>query len=53
VILKYPAANSIILKKEEEDNILKILSLKATLYKHPNYTLESSKHPLDLVRLSL
>jgi hypothetical protein len=47
VILKCPAAN------EKEKDILKILNSKATLHKHPIYTLESSKHPLNLVRLSL
>jgi hypothetical protein len=29
------------LKIQKENNILKILNLKATLYKHPNFTLES------------
>jgi hypothetical protein len=41
------------LKLEKDNNILKILNSKATLHKHPIYTLESSKHPLNLVRLSL
>jgi hypothetical protein len=40
-------------KIEKDNNILKILNSKATLHKHPIYTLESSKHPLNLVRLSL
>jgi hypothetical protein len=40
-------------KIKKENDILKILNSKATLHKHPIYTLESSKHPLNLVRLSL
>jgi hypothetical protein len=41
------------LKIEKDNNILKILKSVAMIHKHPIYTLESSKHPLNLVRLSL
>jgi hypothetical protein len=39
--------------KSRYNNILKILKSVAILHKPPIHTLESSKHPLNLVRLSL
>jgi hypothetical protein len=41
------------LKIEKENNIFKILKSVALLHKPPIYALESWKHPLNLVRLSL
>jgi hypothetical protein len=43
----------LLLKSLKENNILKILNPQAALQKHPIHTLESSKHPLNIVRLSL
>jgi hypothetical protein len=52
--IKMPRREFNNLKKiKKEKDIFKILNSKATLHKHPIYTLESSKHPLNLVRLSL
>jgi hypothetical protein len=42
----------LLLKILKENAIIKILKPQAALQKHPIYTLESSKHPLNLVRLS-
>jgi hypothetical protein len=38
-------------KKLKRKDIKKMLNSKATLHKHPIYTLETSKHPLNLVKL--
>jgi hypothetical protein len=43
----------LLLKILYKNDILKILNPQAALQKHPINTLESSKHPLNLVRLSL
>jgi hypothetical protein len=43
----------LLLKIIKESDILKILNPQSALQKHSIHTLESSKHPLNLLRLSL